>query len=302
MIQVEGITKRYGHFEAVKDITFDVRDGEVVGFVGPNGAGKTTTIEISVGVKLPTSGDVKLDGYSITKDKVKASWTLGWVPEFPIFDPDMKALDYFLYVCGLRGLSSSEAKRLAKELFEEVGLSGQEGKKIRQYSQGMRKRLALAISMIHDPKNFFFDEVLNGLDPEGIKFFRDTALKFRKEGKAVLFSSHILSEVEALADRVVFISKGRVVKVMTMDEIRAMSRTKVFRVKFASETAASSMLESMKPFGNPRVDRNSILIEDFNGDIEGVARAVKGSPEFVEMGWVMRTLEDLFFEIVGERK
>ncbi len=299
MIEIRELTKYYGSKLALDSVSFEVRDGEVVGFVGRNGAGKTTTIEISVGVKVPNKGDVILDGYSITRDKAKASKTVGWVPEYPFFDPDMRAFDYFLYVASMRGLSKSDATSLGRKLFEEVGLSGHERKKIREYSQGMRKRLALAISMIDNPKNFFFDEVLNGLDPEGIRFFRDLVIKFRKEGKAVLFSSHILSEVEALADRVVFISKGKIVKVMSMDEIRALGSTKSFMVMFVSEDEARKALDSLSSFGKPRQVRETVYIDDFNGDVEGVARAVKGL-KFMNMGWVRKSLEDVFFEIVGE--
>ena len=299
MIEVRGLTKFYGKKQALDSVSFEVRDGEIVGFVGRNGAGKTTTIEISVGVKVPTKGDVLLDGYSITKDKARASKTVGWVPEYPFFDPDMRAFDYFLYVASMRGLSRGEALSLGRELFDEVGLAGHERKRIRDYSQGMRKRLALAISMIDNPKNFFFDEVLNGLDPEGIRFFRELALKFRKEGKSVLFSSHILSEVEALADRVVFISKGKIVKVMTMEEIRAMGLTKSFMVAFLSEEYARKAIVHLSSFGKVRQEREVIYIDEFNGDLEGVVRAVKDL-NFVHMGWVRRSLEEIFFQIVGE--
>jgi ABC-2 type transport system ATP-binding protein len=268
-----------------------------------NGAGKTTTIETAVGVKIPQKGEVRIDGKSILKDKVEASKLTGWVPEIPSFDPDMRAEDYFLYVCGLRGISGHEAKELAKKLFEEVGLSGHERKRIRQYSQGMRKRLALAISMISNPSNFLFDEVLNGLDPEGIRFFREFAMRMRKDNAAVLFSSHILSEVQNLADRVVFIHKGRVVKVATMAEIESMSRTKTFRVRFATPESAQRSLELLRGFGKDvKAEKGVVVIEEFNGDIEGIARAVKSFPDFLEMGWATRTLEDVFFETIGEAR
>jgi len=303
MIEIVELTKVYRTGGGIRDVTFEVKNGEIVGFVGVNGAGKTTTIETAVGVKVPQKGDVRMDGKSILKEKVEASTLTGWVPEIPSFDPDMKAEDYFLYVCGLRRISGHEAKELAKKLFEEVGLRGHERKRIRQYSQGMKKRLALAISMISNPSNFLFDEVLNGLDPEGIRFFREFALRMRKENAAVLFSSHILSEVQNLADRVVFIHKGRVVKVATMTEIESMSKTKTFRVRFATPESAQRSLELLKGFGKDvKVERGLVVIEEFNGDIEGIARAVKSFPDFLEMGWVIKTLEDVFFQTIGEAR
>jgi ABC-2 type transport system ATP-binding protein len=303
MIEIVELTKVYRTGGGIRDVTFEVKNGEIVGFVGVNGAGKTTTIETAVGVKIPQKGDVRIDGKSILKEKIEASKLTGWVPEIPSFDPDMRAEDYFLYVCGLRGIPGHEAKELAKKLFEEVGLSGHERKRIRQYSQGMRKRFALAISMISNPSNFLFDEVLNGLDPEGIRFFREFAMRMRKENAAVLFSSHILSEVQNLADRVVFIHKGRVVKVATMAEIESMSRTKTFRVRFATPESAQRSLELLKGFGKDvKVEKGVVVIEEFNGDIEGIARAVKSFPDFLEMGWASKTLEDIFFETIGEAR
>jgi ABC-2 type transport system ATP-binding protein len=303
MIELVELTKVYRTGGGIRDVTFEVKNGEIVGFVGVNGAGKTTTIETAVGVKIPQKGDVRIDGKSILKDKVEASKLTGWVPEIPSFDPDMRAEDYFLYVCGLRGISGQEAKELAKRLFEEVGLSGHERKRIRQYSQGMRKRLALAISMISNPSNFLFDEVLNGLDPEGIRFFREFATRMRKENAAVLFSSHILSEVQNLADRVVFIHKGRVVKVATMAEIESMSKTKTFRVRFATPESAQKSLELFRGFGKDvKVEKGVVVIEEFNGDIEGIARTVKSFPDFLDMGWATKTLEDVFFETIGEAR
>ncbi|MEM0260593.1 MAG: ABC transporter ATP-binding protein [Sulfolobales archaeon] len=221
MISIENVSKSFGGFKALDRVSFNVRNGEIVGFVGLNGAGKTTTIRIAAGVLPPDSGDVIVDGYSVTKDKKKVSERIGWIPEIPLFERDFKALDYFIYIAGFHGYSRSEALRLGRELMSRFGLEDAMNRKIGQYSQGMRKRFALALSMISNPPNFLFDEVLNGLDPQGIVFFRQLAQEFKKEGKAVLFSSHILSEVEGIADRVVFIHRGRIIADMSIDEIRS---------------------------------------------------------------------------------
>ncbi|MEM3980668.1 MAG: ABC transporter ATP-binding protein, partial [Ignisphaera sp.] len=220
MINIDSISKWFGSFRALDSVSFDVRNGEVVGFVGPNGAGKSTTIRICVGVLPPDEGDVLVNGYSIKENKRVASKYIGWVPEIPIFEPDEKALDYFIYLAGYYGIGVSEARELGKKLLEEVGLGNAMRVKLKNFSLGMKKRFALAVSMINNPDNFLFDEVLNGLDPVGIAFFRDLVKKFKKENRAVLFSSHILKEVEDLVDRVVFINRGRIAKIMTMDEVK----------------------------------------------------------------------------------
>jgi len=220
-IVISNISKSFGKVKALDKVSFEVRNGEIVGYVGLNGAGKTTTIRVCAGVLPPDEGDVLIDGYSITKDKRRASQNIGWIPEIPLFEKDFKALDYFVYIAGFHGIPANEARRMGREYLERVGLGDALYKKLGQYSQGMRKRFALALSMISDPQNYLFDEVLNGLDPQGIVFFRELVLELKKRNKAVLFSSHILSEVENIADRVVFIHKGRIVANMTMSEIKS---------------------------------------------------------------------------------
>lgn len=220
VIVIDKVSKSFGRVRALESVSFEVRNGEVVGYVGLNGAGKTTTMRIAAGVLPPDEGDVYVDGHSVTRDKRRASLYIGWIPEVPLFERDFKAIDYFVYIAGFYGYSVSEARRLGRELLERVGLGDVIERRLGSYSQGMRKRFALALSMINDPPNFLFDEVLNGLDPQGIAFFRELALEFRKRGKAVLFSSHILSEVENIADRVVFIHRGRIIGDKRIEEIR----------------------------------------------------------------------------------
>ncbi|MEZ0289896.1 MAG: ABC transporter ATP-binding protein [Sulfolobales archaeon] len=220
MIQIQNVSKSFGSVVALDNVSFEIRNSEIVGFVGLNGAGKTTTMRIAVGVLPPDSGDVLIDGHSITREKRVASQLIGWIPETPLFERDFKAIDYFVYIAGFHGYSASDARRLGRELLSRVGLEEAVNRKLSTFSQGMRKRFALALSLISDPPNFLFDEVLNGLDPQGIMFFRELAREFKKEGRAVLFSSHILSEVESIADRVVFIHRGRIIADMSIDEIR----------------------------------------------------------------------------------
>ncbi|WP_052833618.1 ABC transporter ATP-binding protein [Staphylothermus hellenicus] len=301
MLEIRGVSKWFGKFQALDNISFNVNNGELVGYVGLNGAGKTTTIRIIVGVLPPDKGDVLIDGYSITHNKRQASKLIGWVPELPIFEPDVKALDYFAYLAGYYGLSSSEAYSLGKKLFEEVGLSGAEYKKLQEYSQGMKKRFALAVSMINDPPNFVFDEVLNGLDPEGIKFFRELAKRFKKEGKSVLFSSHILSEVEAIADRVVFIHKGRIINSLSMQEIKRMAGKKL--VVLLGRTPEKNIVDKLKEYGRISVDGNTITIEGFKGEQSSIIELlVKNGYKINEIKLVEQSLEDVFFKLIGEQK
>jgi len=296
MISVERISKRFGSRKVLDNVSFDVKDGEIAGFVGLNGAGKTTTIRILAGVLTPNSGDVLIDDISIVKEKEKASMHVGWVPELPLFDPNAKALDYFVFIAGYYGISKSDALSLGKRLFEEVGLAGREKDKLRNYSQGMKRRFLLAVSLISDPKNFLFDEVLNGLDPEGIQFFRDMALKLKKEGKSVLFSSHILSEVESIADKVIFIHQGKILRIMEMNEIRKIVKSNDLKIILGK--VDDNVLSIAKSFGKPELNGNTLIIHDFNGELSELSS--KLSPyEVLEVSRLKNSLEDVFFKIIN---
>ncbi len=298
MFSVEGVTRYFSRFKALDNVSFRVDNGEIVGYVGLNGAGKTTTIRICVGVLRPSSGDVVVDGYSITRQKREASFQIGWVPELPIFELDEKALDYFVYLAGYYGLSKSEARRLGKELLEKVGLSKFMNRRLKHFSLGMKKRFALAVSMINDPRNFFFDEVLNGLDPKGIAFFRDLVKRFKREGRAVLFSSHILSEVENIADKVVFIHKGRIIAVKSMDEIRSMARPALV-IKVSNPD--DKLVKILEKYGDVRVkDNKYILFYREQPDKNQILRELIDHGYTVEEIRAARTsLEKVFFKLIG---
>jgi ABC-2 type transport system ATP-binding protein len=303
MLQIHGLTKYYSRTNAggpaIDGVSFDVNDGEIVGFVGLNGAGKTTTIRIASGVSLPSSGSVKIDGHDIVRQKPEASRRLGWVPEFPNFEQDAKAKDLMSYFAGFHGIKKAEAERRTKELFEQVGLSGSERKKLRAYSQGMKKRFSLALALLSDPKNFLFDEALNGLDPEGMQFMRFLAVDLKKRGRAVLLSSHILSEIENIADKVVFIHKGKIMKVVTRDELSSIEGSaQVLRIVIQNVSAdALNYLQSM---GEARVkDRNTVFLSNFAADPTQI------STELIKRGFLVRefsleksNLEGYFFKLV----
>lgn len=302
MIEVREATKRFGSKQApaISSVSFDVKNGEVVGFVGLNGAGKTTTIRIAVGVSLPTSGTVLIDGHDITSDKVAASKSLGWVPEIPNFEPNAKAWKLMRYLAGFYGIDRTEAKNESKELLKSVGLSGFENRKIGTYSQGMKKRFSLAVSLMSNPSNFLFDEVLNGLDPEGIHFFRELMRGQRRMNKAVLLSSHILTEIENVADRIVFIHRGRIIKIATRQELAAYEGEKgILRIVLLNST--DDALAFLKTLGGGlQISGNEIILSDFRGDSSQVnAELVKRGALPREIRFEKTGLEQYFFDLIG---
>ncbi len=298
MMEISSVTKVFGKLKVLDRVSFNVENSEVIGYVGLNGAGKTTTIRIAVGVLPPTEGDVLIDGYSVAKDKRRASALVGWVPELPIFEQDFRALDYFTYLAGYYGIPRGEARRLGRELLSELGLGDAMNRKLAEFSQGMKKRFALAVSMINDPPNFIMDEVLNGLDPQGIAFFRELALKFKKEGKAVLFSSHILSEVEGIADRVVFIHKGKIIGEYSMDEIK--SATKPALEIVLSNNVDDRALDKLRKYGEVarKNEKTVLLYGDFTDISEIISSLASIDAGVSEIRRVERSLEEFFFELI----
>jgi ABC-2 type transport system ATP-binding protein len=283
---------------AIDSVSFDVKNGEVVGFVGLNGAGKTTTIRIAVGVALPTSGTVLIDGHDIVEQKAEASGSLGWVPEIPNFEPNAKAASLMRYFAGFYDLHSMEAAKRSTELLASVGLIGFENMKLRTYSQGMKKRFSLAVSLLSDAQNFLFDEVLNGLDPQGIYFFRELMRGQRRVKKAVLLSSHILTEIENLADRIVFIHRGRIIKTFTRDELNAFEGQKGI-LRIILQNISDNAVSYLKSLGDLQVQGNEVVLSNFRGDSSQV------NAELVRMGVLVREikfertgLEEYFLDLI----
>ncbi len=301
MIEIKNLTKIYsGKVQALNEISMDVQNGEIVGFVGLNGAGKTTTIRISAGVTLPTSGTVLIDGKDIVKEKVEASKSIGWVPEFPNFNLNMKAMDLMLYFSGFYGLDSKTAKSRSLDLLREVGLEGQEYKKLQTYSQGMKKRFALAAALISEPRNFLMDEVLNGLDPEGIMFFRDLSVKLKNKGSAVLFSSHILSEVQNIADRVVIIHKGNIIRTMRRDELDGIGKPRIVLKIDNRDEKIKNLLEN---YGDLSFKNDSIVLDNVKSDLSIInSELVKNGYRIKEFYTEHENLEEFFLKLVGVKK
>jgi ABC-2 type transport system ATP-binding protein len=305
MISIVGLTKYFGRNQsnggpAIDSVSFDVKDGEIVGFVGLNGAGKTTTIRISTGVALPSSGSVSIDGHDIVQEKAQASKNLGWVPEFPNYEQNAKAKSLMMYFAGFRGIDRSEAEVKANELFQRVGLQGFEKKKLRTYSQGMKKRYSLALALLASPKNYFFDEILNGLDPQGIHYMRLLMVDLKKRGSAVLLSSHILSEIETISDRIVFIHKGKIIKIVTREELATVEAGGAV-LKIVIQNLNEGALIYLRTRGNVSLgEQNTVWLSSFSADPTEI------STELIRQGYLIRefsiqksNLEDYFFKLVG---
>ncbi len=209
MIDIQNLTKTYGRFTAVKDLSFQVGTGQVVGFLGPNGAGKTTTLRMLTGYLPPSSGTATIAGYDIFKDSVKARQQIGYMPEnVPLYD-DMRVREYLKLRANLKGLSGRAARNNITETIETCGLTHMRKRMIKTLSKGYRQRVGLADALLNDPKLLVLDEPTNGLDPNQIRSIRKLIKKLG-ENHTILVSSHILSEVEMIADHIVIIDGGQI--------------------------------------------------------------------------------------------
>ena len=205
VLEVKGLKKRLGKREIIKGINFSVKDGEIFGFLGPNGAGKTTTIRMLVGLIAPNEGEIKICGKDVQKEKEEALKNVGAVVENPELYKYLSGRENLMQIARIRKVSKEEVE----ELIELVGLKDRIDDKVKKYSLGMKQRLGLAAALIGEPKLLILDEPTNGLDPSGIIDFREVVKKAAKEkGMAVFISSHILSEVQNLCDRVAFTNGG----------------------------------------------------------------------------------------------
>ncbi len=218
MIEVVGLTKRYGPTLAVSDVSFEVRKGEVLGFLGPNGAGKTTTMRVITGYLPPSEGKVLVAGYDVVEEPLEAKRRTGYLPETPPVYPDMTVTEYLGFVARIKGVARKEMKTRISEVIEKCAVTDHQHRQIGKLSKGYRQRVGLAQALIHNPDVLILDEPTAGLDPKQIIETRELIRGLAGQHTIVL-STHILPEVSRTCDRVVVINQGKVVAVGTPDEL-----------------------------------------------------------------------------------
>ena len=218
MISVSNLSKNYGNVKAVDSISFDLKDGEVVGFLGANGAGKTTTLKMITGYLVPTNGEIKVNGLDIVDNTSEIQEMIGYLPELNPLYTEMRVYDYLEFLGSIRNIKGSDFKQALSRVVDECGLSGVVHKVIADCSKGYKQRIGLAAAMIHDPKILILDEPVTGLDPNQIVEIRSLIKSLGKE-KLVFMSSHILQEIQATVDKIIIIDKGKIVANGTNEEL-----------------------------------------------------------------------------------
>ncbi len=239
-VKVTHLTKHYGTQHAVDDISFTARSGEVLGFLGPNGAGKTTTMKILTCYLSQSSGTAEVCGHSVETDSLEVRKLVGYLPEHNPLYPDMYVREYLAFAASSHGLRQPKA-RIA-ELIEQTGLQREANKQIGALSKGYRQRVGLAQALLHDPQVLILDEPTSGLDPNQLAEIRTLIRRLGKE-KTVIFSTHIMQEVQAICDRVVIIDRGKLVADDPIDRLqRRLSGSRSLLVEFNREVDKSKFL------------------------------------------------------------
>ncbi len=208
MIEADGLSKYYGDFIAIKDVSFRIPRGEIVAFLGPNGAGKSTTMKILTGYLAPSEGRALIAGHDMATDRLAGAERLGYLPENGPLYPDMTPRSLLEFFADARGLSGSRKRERIEAVVRQCELGSVIGKAIGKLSKGYRQRVGMAQVLLHEPDVLILDEPTSGLDPNQIREMRETIRRLGQQ-KTILLSTHILQEVEALADRVILIAEGR---------------------------------------------------------------------------------------------
>jgi len=293
-IQVKNLSKQYGSQKAIDEISFSLEQGEIVGFLGPNGAGKSTTMKILTGCLKPGSGKAFINGIDVAENPVASKKITGYLPESNPLYGDMYIREYLSFIADIHRLSHK--KKAVEEIIDLVRLSPEANKKIGQLSKGFKQRVGLAAALIHQPEVLILDEPTTGLDPNQIVEIREVIRAYGKK-RAVLFSTHILQEVEAICDRVIIINQGKIIADNSLGNLHSQQGPKLVRLvlgESVDETVWKEMT-SLKAFRR---------VGEFEWELEGddpeklkkqlLALSLQNNWNLVSLQSESRSLEDIF--------
>ena len=290
VLECNKVFKKIGHHVIVSDLSFSLNEGDILGFIGPNGAGKTTSIKLMLGLQSLSGGSVKILGYDIKKDFVKAIRQVGAIVENP---------DLYMYLTGYENLKIASVfyqvdKNRIDEVVRLVGLEDRIHDAVKNYSLGMRQRLGIAIAILHRPKLLILDEPMNGLDPEGIKDLKNILTTLARDySMAIIISSHILSELESFCTRICIFSKGRVEKDASIAEIKRITEKERYCLE-VSDTNLDSILTSYQVLDNEHIE-----VSTTRENIVNILKALLLNDIFVyEVKREVLSLEDVFLKVM----
>ena len=311
MIEIKNVTKKYGTFAAVNDISFDVKDHEIVGFLGPNGAGKSTTMNMITGFIEPTSGKIIVNGYDVSKAPNKAKMQIGYMPEnVPLYN-DLTVKEFVSYMCELRKVPKKDRDLQIRKIIKRAGLTEVQDKLIKHISKGYKQRTSLAGALVGEPDVLILDEPTVGLDPKQITEIRNLIKKLG-ENHTVILSSHILSEVSQICSRVVIINHGKIVAVDTPDNLESTSAeedTILITVEdpnnnmsgIKSKIKACKEIKKIKELKDGTVQYRIVSSKDAEVNKELFDVLPKENITICELRKEQSSLEDAYLKIINEK-
>ncbi len=293
-LSLQGASLRSRAVEAVKGVTLSVRRGEIFGFLGPNGAGKTTTIKMLTGLIAPTGGEAFLFGKRVPSPQARER--LGFLPENPYVYPYLTPRE-FVELCGrLSGMRGASLRARAGEVLAQVKIAHAADRQVRALSKGMLQRVGLAAALVSDPEMLILDEPMSGLDPVGRKEVKDLMFLERDRGRTIFFSTHILSDVEAMCDRVAILREGKVVE---SGALRQLLRGEVLGTEITLTSASEALCAELAGQGFTLVRRPNVVLVEIQGEAhvgEVLRAALAAGAQVVEVSRKRETLEDLFLK------
>ena len=311
MIEVTGLSKRFGNVDALCDVSFTVEKGQIVGFLGANGAGKTTTMDIMCGCIGADAGSARVAGFDITEEPLAAKQRLGYLPDAAPLHGEMRVEDYVAYAARLHRIPGTQVKKRVTETLDRLSLGDVRGRLVGNLSKGYRQRVALAQAIVHDPDVLVLDEPTEGLDPNQIVQIRELIRSLAGQ-HTIILSSHILSEVQNTCDHIIIIHKGRIVQKGSYEElVQSLQGGRIFRLKVARDpmalvTRLNDIAGVVGPrvIGDGKVHGDGIELEfGLSGGVSDdavdlVARAtVEGGHGLREIAAKTKSLEEVFFQL-----
>jgi ABC-2 type transport system ATP-binding protein len=311
MVEVKNLTKHYGHVTAVNDLSFEIRDNEILGFLGPNGAGKSTTMNIIAGYLPCSEGTVTVCGHDIKEDARAAKKCIGYLPEIPPLYPDMRVEEYLRYCAGIKGVKRGNVKKEIERAMERLQLTDMRRRLIANLSKGYKQRVGLAQAIIGDPELLILDEPTVGLDPSQVSELRNFIRELGKD-HSVILSSHILGEISAVCNRVVIINKGELCAVDTIENLeRKATDAAVLNLTIeGDQLAASFALEGISGIKEVKdiIDMGDgtfifkIALEDEKARQTIMSAMVANGINVVEMSMDKPDLEKVFLDLTRKKR
>ncbi len=304
MIKVENLVKRYGKFTAVDELSFSIGKGEIFGFVGSNGAGKSTTMKVAAGLLKADRGTIYVNGYDVSKHRQEAKKCIGYMPDFFGVYDDLKVTEYMNFYCGVHRVPVADRPKIIDSLIELVNLSDRKEFYVDDLSRGMKQRLCLARSLIHNPDLLILDEPASGLDPRARVEFREIMKELKDMGKTVLISSHILHELSEICTSIGIINEGKMVASGTVAEIQEqLNHLSRIKLRACSDLSVAGKLLKEQPLVSNIVEANGFIEFSYGGNSDDQAELLKAmiqrEVKVMHFEETKGSLESIFMHLTG---